>query len=139
MRSIIVSMKIKANNLIGFLLLIAFIGASVFSFSHALQMAEGGHHAGDCPITTGPESLCTLTPFAHLTFWQKTLIFNPGIDTLLLLIASVVFVIYVRRFLTDNYSPPSSSQIRTFNAQLPLDLYTRIFSDGLLNPKVQKF
>ena len=124
-------MKAKA---ISILILVSFIGAGVFSFTHALDMSRGGHHAGDCPIMAGQEVICNLNPISHLTTWQRATTFNPEIYSLLLTILFALTFVWVYRFF-QNYSPPRPSVLRITYAQLPIDLYTRIYSDGLLNSK----
>ncbi len=126
------SMKGKV---ISALILISFIGAGVFSFTHALDMTKGGHHAGNCPIMAGQEVICNLNPISHLTTWQKATTFNPEAYILLILILSTLSIVWTFRFFSNNHSPPRPSVLKIAYAQLPVDLYTRIFSDGLLNSK----
>ena len=125
-------MKVQA---ISTLILISFIGAGIFSFTHALDMSKDRHHAGDCPLMAGQEVICNLNPISHLTNWQKATTFNPEAYILLTLILSALSIVWTFRFFSNNYSPPRPSVLRIAYAQLPVDLYTRIFSDGLLNPK----
>lgn len=120
---------------ISLLILVSFIGAGVFSFIHALDMSKGGHHMGDCPLVAGQEVICNLNPLAHLTNWQKATIFSPEILSILFLILSALSIVWIYRFFQNNYSPPKPSVLRIAHARLPVDLYTRIFSDGLLNSK----
>ncbi len=128
-------MSIKAKSLISALLLMAFIGAGIFSFTHALDMAKGSHHVGGCPLIEGQEVLCQLSPLGHLALWQKATTIKLETFAYLLVISALIIVSYLFRFLSDNHSPPKKSLLRTFRAQLPIDLYTRIFADGILNPK----
>lgn len=121
--------------IISALILVSFIGAGVFSFTHAMDMAKGGHHAGDCPIMAGQEVICNLNPISHLTSWQKAATFNPEIFTTLILILSALSVVLIYRIFLNNYSPPRTSTLRLAYAQLPVDLYTEIYSDGVLNSK----
>lgn len=110
------------------------MGAGVFSFTHALDMAKGGHHAGGCPIMGGQEVICNLNPISHLTTWQRATTFNPEIYTLLLIALSTLSLVWGYKFF-QNYSPPRPSTLRLAYAQLPVDLYTGIYSDGILNSK----
>lgn len=98
-------------------------------------MSKGGHHAGDCPLMVGQEVVCNLNPISHLTNWQKATTFNPELFATLLLLLSALSVVWIYSFFQNSYSPPRPSALRMAYARLPVGLYTRIFSDGLLNSK----
>lgn len=129
-------MKAQAKSSVSALLLVAIMGAGVFTFIHALDMSKGNHHSGDCPVIVGVQSLCQTDPIDHLTLWQRAITTNLEVFIYsLLLLSCLCFVSYTHRLFVD-HSPPRKALIRIFNAQLPIGLYTRIFADGILNPKV---
>ena len=107
-------MKTKVTSL---LILLAFVGAGIFSFTHALDMAGGSHHSGDCPLVPGQEVVCSTSPINHLTLWQKATSINlEAFTTLFLLLSALGAVFFTYKFLFDNHSPPQPALIRITQA-----------------------
>jgi hypothetical protein len=93
----------------------------------------------DCPFMSGM-SVCNMTPFEHLSAWQRMFTTLPNQSTILelILISSILSFCFIYfRYL---FSPPkntfSLTQRRLYQNQFfPRTDLQEAFSNGILNPK----
>lgn len=127
----------KAKYLLLGILLVAFLWVGGFGILSAVQMSHGEHQAG-CTVTLGEHFICAMNPFEYLSVWQSiftvplTLIFS----FLLLLIAlGLALFARIKKVILDPPEITGSQEVpRRFTFYIP-DLYTELFSQGILHPK----
>lgn len=127
----------KAKYLLLGILLVAFLWVGGFGILSAVQMSHGEHQAG-CTVTLGEHVICAMNPFEYLSVWQSiftvplTLIFS----FLLLLIAlGLALFARIKKVILDPPEITGSQEVpRRFTFYIP-DLYTELFSQGILHPK----
>ncbi|HEY0980249.1 MAG TPA: hypothetical protein VGE18_02450 [Candidatus Paceibacterota bacterium] len=127
----------KAKYLVLGILFIAFIWISGFGILSAAQMSHGEHQAG-CTITLGEHVICAMDPFEYLSVWQSIFTVPPIlIASFLLLVIAFGLALYTRikKVILDPPRITSSQEVfRRLTFCIP-DLYTELFSQGILHPK----
>jgi hypothetical protein len=127
----------KAKYLLLGILLVAFLWVGGFGILSAVQMSHGEHQAG-CTITLGEHVICAMNPFEYLSVWQS--IFSVPLTLiasfLLLLIAlGLALFARIKKVILDPPEITDSQEVsRRFTFYIP-DLYTELFSQGILHPK----
>lgn len=123
-------MKAKHSKVtMGILVTFAYIALSVFSLFMITGHASHGMAMSDCPYMAGQHAMCSMDTFSHITAWQNVV--NTILSETLLLIIFVA--ILVPWPLVINTSPPSALRRRP---ERKISLYTELFSQGILNPKI---
>jgi hypothetical protein len=127
----------KAKYIVLGIVFAAFIWVSGFGILSAVQMSHGEHQAG-CTITLGEHVICAMNPFEYLSVWQSIFTVPPTLIASILLLVIVLGLALCTRIKKDILGPPkiTSSQgvSRRFTFCI-LDLYTELFSQGILHPK----
>ncbi len=127
----------KAKYLLLGILLVVFLWVGGFGILSAVQMSHGEHQAG-CTITLGEHVICAMNPFEYLSVWQS--IFSVPLTLiasfLLLLIAlGLALFARIKKVILDPPEITDSQEVsRRFTFYIP-DLYTELFSQGILHPK----
>ena len=127
----------KAKYLLLGILLVVFLWVGGFGILSAVQMSHGEHQAG-CTITLGEHVICAMNPFEYLSVWQS--IFSVPLTLiasfLLLLIAlGLALFARIKKVILDSPEITDSQEVsRRFTFYIP-DLYTELFSQGILHPK----
>lgn len=127
----------KAKYLLLGILLVAYVWVGGFGILSAVQMSHGEHQAG-CTITLGEHVICEMNPFEYLSVWQS--MFSVPLTLiasyLLLLIAlGLALHTYTKKDILDPPKISNSQELpRRFTFHIP-DLYTELFSQGILHPK----
>lgn len=127
----------KAKYLLLGILLVVFLWVGGFGILSAVQMSHGEHQAG-CTITLGEHVICAMNPFEYLSVWQS--IFSVPltlIASFLLLLISLGLALFARikKVILDPPEITDSQEVsRRFTFYIP-DLYTELFSQGILHPK----
>lgn len=127
----------KAKYLLLGILLVVFLWVGGFGILSAVQMSHGEHQAG-CTITLGEHVICAMNPFEYLSVWQS--IFSVPLTLiasfLLLLIAlGLALFARIKMVILDPPEITDSQEVsRRFTFYIP-DLYTELFSQGILHPK----
>jgi hypothetical protein len=127
----------KAKYLLLGILLVVFLWVGGFGILSAVQMSHGEHQAG-CTITLGEHVICAMNPFEYLSVWQS--IFSVPltlIASFLLLLRALGLALFARikKVILDPPEITDSQEVsRRFTFYIP-DLYTELFSQGILHPK----
>lgn len=127
----------KAKYLLLGILLVAFLWVGGFGILSAVQMSHGEHQAG-CTVTLGEHVICAMNPFEYLSVWQS--IFTVPltlISSFLLLLIALGLALFARikKVILDTPEITGSQEVpRRFTFYIP-DLYTELFSQGILHPK----
>ena len=127
----------KAKCLLLGILLVAFLWVGGFGILSAVQMSHGEHQAG-CTVTLGEHVICAMNPFEYLSVWQS--IFTVPlilISSFLLLLIALGLALFARikKVILDPPEITGSQEVpRRFTFYIP-DLYTELFSQGILHPK----
>lgn len=127
----------KAKYLLLGILLVAFLWVGGFGILSAVQMSHGEHQAG-CTVTLGEHVICAMNPFEYLSVWQSifTVPLTLIASFLLLLIAlGLALFARIKKVILDPPEITDSQEVsRRFTFYIP-DLYTELFSQGILHPK----
>ncbi len=110
--------------LVGYMLLAVF-GLVVMSSMEHHSMSGMNH----CPFMIGEQALCTMSVVDHVSAWQSLV-------SVTLAVSVVVLLPYFFVFFILNLRPPNTARARTHIRPLHENLFTRLFSSGILNPKV---
>lgn len=127
----------KAKYLLLGILLVVFLWVGGFGILSAVQMSHGEHQAG-CTVTLGEHVICAMNPFEYLSVWQS--IFTVPltlISSFLLLLIALGLALFARikKVILDPPEITDSQEVsRRFTFYIP-DLYTELFSQGILHPK----
>ncbi len=93
----------------------------------------------DCPFMVGTSSLCTMTPFEHISIWQNMFTTLPNQDTVLQFFLIFSTFIFCFIFFRQVFSPPQNyfylSRNRYRRYIFPTNYLQEAFSRGILNPK----
>lgn len=127
----------KAKYIVLGIVFATFIWVSGFGILSAVQMSHGEHEAG-CTITLGEHVICAMNPFEYLSVWQSIFTVPPTLITSILLLVIALGLALYTHIKRDILGPPkitSSQEVsRRFTFCIP-DLYTELFSQGILHPK----
>ena len=137
-------MFISQNKIVKTILLLgiaAFLLVGFFGLSHlSMNMEMNGEMSmADCPFMIG-FSLCTMTPFQHISMWQNLFtnipLQNPTL--ILLLLASALTLLYF--WIKQLYPPPKNIlryfRYTSYQKYIPITRsFQELFSNGILNPK----
>lgn len=110
--------------------LIAFLAVGVFG----LMAMTGHHHEPGCPFMPGEQAICQMDVFDHISAWQNA--FTAIVPLFIILLSFAAIALYIRH----KERPPDipiRPRIRpdSWHANIP-SLYQRLFSRGILNPKI---
>ncbi len=110
--------------------LITFFGFGLLAFAALMALPHSEHQAG-CEVSFGETSVCLMSTTGIGTLSAKLSQAQPtGLDVLLLLAVPLATAFFF------SYTPKRKR--RTFSStvlDLPIPLYTYLYSQGILNPK----
>jgi hypothetical protein len=121
-----------------------FIGCFIFSYIVlaiwgapillAASRFHSHHHSPGCPFMPGEYVVCTMTIMDHIIAWKN--VFMSTAPIVLVFLAPLVFVY----FLHTRDEPPDffvrQHRHSLLGAFIPPPLYQKLFSKGILNPRI---
>ncbi len=115
---------------------VGFLGFSHFSMNMGM---DGKMSMEDCPFMIG-SSICTMTPFEHISMLQSLFTNIPHQNTtlVLLLLASALTLVFF--WIRQLFFPPKNifmhSCHTSYSKYIPTThIFQELFSNGILNPK----
>jgi len=118
---------------------VIFLSMSFFGLYHFSTQMNSDMSMSNCPFMVGM-SLCTMTPFEHISAWQNIFgnvpVQNGTIVMLLFAVSLALAFLLTRKINSPPKYPLDLRRHLHFEKYIPaVHFLQELFSDGILNPK----